>query len=154
MRKPLPPRNECTGCFAPTRFLVLTRIFPQFKVMSYGKHLSQHCGADHIGQFQHHPSASSAVIVRKVVVHHLFLNIIPSNFPARTERKVWCVRGMYVQECTIDSLLRGHCCLVTLLETSMNPVQNYGKAYYVVLGLERFGLKSMLSNYSRRPAAD
>ena len=36
----------------------------------------------------------------------------------------------------------------------MNPVQNYGKTYYVVLGLERFGLKSMLSNYSRRPAAD
>ena len=51
-------------------------------------------GADHTEQFRHHPSASPAVIVRKVAGHHLFLNIIPSNFTARTERKVWCDRGM------------------------------------------------------------
>ena len=49
--------------------------------------------ADHTGQFRHHPSASPAVIVRKVVGHHLFLNIIPNNFTARTERKVWCDRA-------------------------------------------------------------
>ena len=50
--------------------------------------------ADHTGQFRHHPSASPALIVRKVVGHHLFLNIIPNNFTVRTERKVWCDRGM------------------------------------------------------------
>ena len=46
------------------------------------------------GQFRHHPSASPAVKVRKMVGYHLFLNIIPSNFMARTERKVWCDRGI------------------------------------------------------------
>ena len=51
-------------------------------------------GADHTRQFRHHPSASPAVIVRKVVGHHLFLNVIPNNFTAKTERKVWCDRGM------------------------------------------------------------
>ena len=51
-------------------------------------------GADHTGQFRHHPSASPVVIVKKMVDHHLFLNIIPSNFTARTEWKVWCDRGM------------------------------------------------------------
>ena len=51
-------------------------------------------GADHTRQFRHHPSASPAVIVRKVVGHRLFLNIIRSNSTARTERKVWCDRGM------------------------------------------------------------
>ena len=50
--------------------------------------------ADESGQFRHHLSASPAVIVRKIVGHHLFLNIIPSNFTARTELKVWCDRGM------------------------------------------------------------
>ena len=49
--------------------------------------------ADHTGQFRHHMSASPAVIVKKMVSHHLFLNIILSNFTARTERKVWCGRG-------------------------------------------------------------
>ena len=34
--------------------------------------------ADHTGQFWHHPLASSAVIVKKTVGHHLFLNIIPT----------------------------------------------------------------------------
>ena len=32
---------------------------------------------DHTGRFRHHPSASPAIIVRKVVGQHLFLNIIP-----------------------------------------------------------------------------
>ena len=39
-------------------------------------------------------SASSVVIVWKGVDQHLFLKIIPSNFTARTGRKVWCDRGM------------------------------------------------------------
>ena len=51
-------------------------------------------GADHTRQYRHHPSASLAGVVRKVVGHHLFLNIIPNTFTARTERKVWCDRGM------------------------------------------------------------
>ena len=51
-------------------------------------------GAYHTGQFEHHPSASSAVIVWKVVGQHLFLNIVPNNYTARTGRKVWCDRGM------------------------------------------------------------
>ena len=53
-----------------------------------------HFGNHVEGQFRHHPSASPAVIVRKVVGHHLFLNIIPINFTARTEWKVWCDQGM------------------------------------------------------------
>ena len=48
----------------------------------------------HIRQLRHHSSASPAVIVRKVVGYNLFLNIIPNNFTARTERKVWCDQGM------------------------------------------------------------
>ena len=51
-------------------------------------------GADHTGQYWHHPSASPAVIMWKVVGQHLFLNIVPNNFTARTEREVWCDRGM------------------------------------------------------------
>ena len=58
------------------------------------KHLPGHWGADHTGQFWHHMSANPAVIVKKMVDHHLFLNIIPNNFTARTERKVWCDWGM------------------------------------------------------------
>ena len=50
-------------------------------------------GADHTGQFRHHPSASLAVIVRKVVGHHLFLSIIPNNFTVWTEQKVWVWSG-------------------------------------------------------------
>ena len=50
--------------------------------------------ADHTMQFRHHPSASPALIVRKVVGHHLFLNIIPNNFTAWTEWKVWCDRDI------------------------------------------------------------
>ena len=45
---------------------------------------------DHTNQFKHHPSSSSAVVV---VGQHLFLNIIPNNFTARTGWKVWCGRG-------------------------------------------------------------
>ena len=51
-------------------------------------------GVDRTGQFRHHPLASPAVIVWKVVGQHLFLNIIPSNFTAGTGRKVWCDWGM------------------------------------------------------------
>ena len=51
-------------------------------------------GADHTDQFRHRPLASPAVIVRKVVGQHLFLNIIPSNFTVGSGRKVWCDRGM------------------------------------------------------------
>ena len=41
------------------------------------------------------PTPSPAVIVRKMVDHHhLFLNIIPNNFTAWTEWKVWCDWGM------------------------------------------------------------
>ena len=58
--------------------------------------LTKLSGTDHTRQFRHHPSASSAVIVRKVAGHHLFLNIILSNFTARTEREVWCDRGISV----------------------------------------------------------
>ena len=51
--------------------------------------------ADHIGRFQHHPSASPAIIIMwKVVGQHLFLNLIPGNFIAGTKQKVWCDRGM------------------------------------------------------------
>ena len=69
--------------------------------------LSQHCSgrtggqlqmnqlrADHTGQFRHHLSKSSAIIVRKAVGHQLFLKVIPSNFTARTKWKVWCDLGM------------------------------------------------------------
>ena len=55
--------------------------------------------ADHTGQFRRHSLASPAVIVRKVVGHHLFLNIIPNNFTARTERKIWCDRGIIHRGC-------------------------------------------------------
>ena len=51
-------------------------------------------GADHTGQFWHHPSASPTLIVWKVVGQHLFLNIIPTNFMARTKQKSWCDWGM------------------------------------------------------------
>ena len=53
-------------------------------------------GANHTSQFQHHLSKSPSVIVRKVVGHHLFLNITPINFTARTKRKVWCDQRMSV----------------------------------------------------------
>ena len=51
-------------------------------------------GANPTGQFRHHPSASMVVLVRKMVGHQLFLNIIPNNFMATTEWKVWCDRVM------------------------------------------------------------
>ena len=51
-------------------------------------------GVDHTGQFRQHPSASLVVIVWKVVCQHLFLNMIPNNFMARTGWKVWCDWGM------------------------------------------------------------
>jgi hypothetical protein len=58
--------------------------------------LNEYWGADHTGQFYHHPPATAAVIMWKVVGQLLFLNIIPSNFTARTGWKVWCDRGMSV----------------------------------------------------------
>ena len=45
------------------------------------------------------PSVSiSGCNSEKMVGNHLFLNIIPSNFTAKTERKVWCDRGMRVYD--------------------------------------------------------
>ena len=43
-------------------------------------------------RFLHHPSASPAVTMWKVVGQHLFLNIIPNDFIARTGWKVCCDR--------------------------------------------------------------
>ena len=49
----------------------------------------------HTSHVWHHPSASSTVIVWKVVdQHHLFLNILPNNLTAATNRKVWCDRSL------------------------------------------------------------
>ena len=81
-----------------------SKVFPSLHPC---RSVSYHWGADHTGQFRHHPSASPAVIVRKVVGHHLFLNIIPSNFTTRIERKVWCDRGMTAVVCTesVDRIL-------------------------------------------------
>ena len=47
--------------------------------------------ADHTGHIWHHPSASLAVIMWKVVDQHVFMNIIPNNFTfgTRTEIFVW-----------------------------------------------------------------
>ena len=51
-------------------------------------------GVDHSDRFKHHPSASPAIIVWKLVDQHLFLNLIPINFMAGTWQKVWCDRPM------------------------------------------------------------
>ena len=55
-----------------------------------------HWGADHIGHFRHHPSASSTLIVWKVMGRHSFLNIISNNFTVGIGRKLWCDWGMSV----------------------------------------------------------
>ena len=55
------------------------------------------------------PSPSLAVIVRKVVDHHLFLDINPKNFTARTERKVWCDRGIMHEEDTMQEVVFQNC---------------------------------------------
>ena len=47
--------------------------------------------AYHTGHLRHHPSAPPTVIMWKVVGQHLFLNIIPNNFTAGSER---CDQGM------------------------------------------------------------
>jgi len=43
-------------------------------------------GANHTGQFLHHPTTSPTMLVWKVVDKYLFLNIIPNNFIVRTGR--------------------------------------------------------------------
>ena len=53
-------------------------------------------GIDHTSHFWDHPLGSPVVIVWKVVDQHLFMNIITSNFTARTIRKFWCDRSMRV----------------------------------------------------------
>ena len=50
-------------------------------------------GADHTGQFRHHPSTSPAVIVRKVVGDHLFLNIIPAISRLEPKGKFGVIRA-------------------------------------------------------------
>ena len=62
----------------------------------YGQKSTQTSGVDHTDHFWHHPSASPAVIVWKMVGQHLFLNIIPNNFTGGTGPKVWCDRDMSV----------------------------------------------------------
>ena len=49
--------------------------------------------ADHIGHFWHHLSASPVVIMWKGVSQHIYLNITPNNFTARTGWKVSCDRA-------------------------------------------------------------
>ena len=48
------------------------------------------------GHFQHHPSASPAVRVKNNGGPSSNSQHNPNNFMARTERKVWCDRGMTV----------------------------------------------------------
>jgi hypothetical protein len=56
--------------------------------------LERERGVNHIGPLRHHPLASPAVMVGKVVGRDLFLNIISNNFTAGSRQKVWCDQGM------------------------------------------------------------
>ena len=67
--------------------------FPPLFIVFIGLYCNSLRGRSHRA-VRHHPLTSPAVIVKKVVGHHLFMNIIPNNFMARTEQKVWCDRGM------------------------------------------------------------
>ena len=90
--------------------------------------------ADHTGQFWHHPSASPAVRVRKVVGHHLFLNITPNNFTARTEQKVWCDRGIKVHTYSVE--------LCDTFLPYLKCVQRHYKAY--VMGSRALFVKGLV----------
>ena len=74
-------------------------------------------------------SASPAVIVRKVVDHHLFLNIIPSNFTARTERKVWCDRTITMCVEIISPLFLLQWILIPLNLPRVAPCGYYKQCY-------------------------
>ena len=77
-------RNECSPF----------SVFPILRLLLLPNRFFWAGRADHTGQFWYHPSASPVVIVLKVVGQHLFLNVIPNNFTARTEWNIWCDRGM------------------------------------------------------------
>jgi len=72
------------------------KVIMGFLYKKYTNRQSLSWGVDHNGHLWHHLSTSLAAIVWKVVGQHLFLNIFPRNFTARTKQRVWCHWGMSV----------------------------------------------------------